>query len=450
MTHLQRFSGIIAKLRGGRGVYALVDQIQISGSNFLSTIVLVRGLGLPEFGKFSIAYILLLYANALQASFIAFPMLSLAPGMEAEEKREFVVGMYSIQLLASVALSFAFAAAGLIVRMFTSFYSLQCVVAFAFCVGIFQLQDWLRRYYFLHKKGMLAILNDFISYFVQLVLLFLLWKFDKLTLFRTFLVIGGTSAGAFSLGAITEGLHPAFRHLRKTWSRSRTLSLDLLIANQVSWFGTQGVLLIGTGIIGATAAGGLRATQSITGPVNLVLTSLENVVPIRVAEELKRNGAGAAHEYVTRTIVRCALLFAPLVASFAVFGRPILRILYGPSMEAFYVPMTVQLAAVMAQIAGRLMIYFCRGVQKSHAIIASNALGTGACLIAVYTLGRLWGATGVALAALVGQATIVGYCALDWKLNSRKLLEAFPGHNSSTTDVATNLKENLLADQVSI
>src|SRR5580698_4442694 len=212
-------SALLGRFSRGRSAMALADQVMISGSNFLTNIVLVRGLGLSEYGKYSIAYVLLLYANALQMSFVASPMLSIAPLMSGKEKRQFVSGMLAVQLLASLLVFAVFALAGAPLHIFTTFYSLPCIFAFAFCVGTFQLQDWLRRYYFLYNKGKFAIGSDFISYFVQLVLLFILWRAGHLTLFRTFQVMCITSVAALVMGPITDRLRPEIKHLRETWAR---------------------------------------------------------------------------------------------------------------------------------------------------------------------------------------------------------------------------------------
>ena len=72
-----RLSALFARLSRGRGPIALADQMMVSAANFAGGIVLVRGLGLEEFGKYSIAYSLLLFANALQMSFVASPMLNI-------------------------------------------------------------------------------------------------------------------------------------------------------------------------------------------------------------------------------------------------------------------------------------------------------------------------------------------------------------------------------------
>src|SRR5580698_6815476 len=222
-----RISIIMARVSRGRSAAALADQIIVSGSNFAASIVLVRGLGLSEFGKYSIAYAFLLYANVLQMSFVASPMLSIAPLMSGKEKRQFVDGMLTIQLLASLVAFVVFAIAGATSRLFTTFFSLPNIFAFACCVGTFQLQDWLRRYYFLYHKGKLAITSDFISYFVQLLLLLVLWRVGQLTLLRTFLVMCITSVAGFLMGPLTDRLRPEIVHLRETWARCKSLSRDL-------------------------------------------------------------------------------------------------------------------------------------------------------------------------------------------------------------------------------
>ena len=83
----------------GRSAQTLFDQILVSASNFITGIILVRGLGLVEFGKFTVAYVVLLLANSVQLSFISSPMItlgSLCP--EATDRLRFVRGMYGVQL----------------------------------------------------------------------------------------------------------------------------------------------------------------------------------------------------------------------------------------------------------------------------------------------------------------------------------------------------------------
>ncbi len=419
---------LVARLSRGRGGPALADQIMISGSNFLTSIVLVRGLGLHEFGKYAVAFALLLYANASQMSIVTSPMLTIAPLMERKEKSNFVNGVFGVQIVASLLVSIIFVMAGALSRFFTTFYSIPCIICFAFCVGTFQLQDWVRRYYYLYNKGKLAIVSDFISYFIQLFLLFALWRFGALTLFRTFLVMALTSIAGFAVGPLTESFRPTLKNLRLAWARGRGLSRDLLITSQVRWFGVQGVFLIGTGIVGVAAAGGIRATVSLAGPVNMVLSALENVIPIRIAEELKKNGTAGAFAFVKRVTLLITALFSLLILPAAIFGRPILRFLYGPAMEAFYLPMVLQLVSVLVQAVAIQSFYFFRGLHDTRALLRANVISAIASLGTVYLFGHLWKAPGIVLTSLFSQVVLVAYYALHWTRYRDELLLLYPSN----------------------
>jgi O-antigen/teichoic acid export membrane protein len=421
-TRWMRLSALVARFSRGRGAMALADQMMVSASNFATGIVLVRGLGLSEFGKFSIAYALLLYANSLQMSFIASPMLSIAPLLPAKEKHRFVNGMLAIQIMASVLLCVVFALVGAASHLFTKFYSFPCIFVFACCVGTFQLQDWLRRYYFLYNKGKLAFLCDMISYLGQFVLLLALWRLGRLTLTLTFTVMCITSVAALSIGPVTDRLSPAMDALKETWTRCKSLSSSLLISNQIRWFGTQGVLLIGAGIVGSVGIGGLRATSNLSGPVYLMLFSLENYVPMRLAEELKRKGASGAQEFIRRAILGGTVFFALLIAPVGIFGRPILRLVYGPALVAFYLPMLLQLAFIVVA-AGTTMWYFLyRSLQDTRAIFRANALSSIVNIGTVYSFGHYWGVSGIVLSSLLSQVALMAYCIFHWTRYREELL----------------------------
>ncbi len=421
-----RVSGLAARLSRGRGPIALADQMMVSAANFAGGIVLVRGLGLTEFGKYSIAYSLLLFANALQMSFVASPMLNIGPLLAREEKARFVNGMLTLQILASALLFAVFAAVGLAARLFTSFYSIPCILLFACCIGTYQLQDWLRRYYFLAGKGKHALATDFISYCVQFVLLLLLWRAGRLSLVLTFFVMCATSVAAVAMGPVTDRLRPSWGTLGATWKRCRSLSRDLLISSQVRWFGTQGLFLIGAFVLGSAGIGGLRATQSVGGPIYLILISFENIVPIRLAEELKKSGAAGAHALAQRWIVGATFFLTLATVPIAIFGKTILRVLYGPALEAFYWPLLLQLVSMVVSCAGMLWIHLYRSVHQTAPILHANGLATIANLLTVYWFGHLWGASGIVLSILLGQVVMALYWMLFWARNRLAILACYP------------------------
>lgn len=425
----------LTKIAFSRSSVALADQALVSGSNFLANVVLVRGLGLSDFGKYFLAYAVILYANAVQMSFVTTPMLTIAPMLEGSEKRSFLRGMLAIQVIASLLLLLLGMGAGVVVHHYTNYYSYQSVLAVAFAIGAFQAQDWIRRYYFIVNKKHLAVLSDFVSYFVQLVILGLLWRFDMLTLSRTFWTMGITSLAAFSMGPLTDRILPSVSHLQSTWEQCRVLSRDLLVSNQVRWFGDQGILMFATGIVGTEGIGGLRATQSLAGPVSLVLTSLDNVLPLKIADILKAEGTPGAYRFTRNMMLLATVSLGSLLVPVAVFGRPLLRLVYGPAVVAFYVPMLLQLVSIVVGIATRLWFYLYRGVRDTRAILRANILCAVTSVATFYVLGHLWGVSGIVLAYLLGQVAIVTYCVLHWTRYRRELVARYPEPSATPYDM---------------
>ena len=90
----------LQKFARGRSAQTIVDQILVSACNFVTGIILVRGLGLAAFGKFTIAYVILLLANSVQLSFISSPMITLGSLCGRDDERHtFVRGVYGVQLI---------------------------------------------------------------------------------------------------------------------------------------------------------------------------------------------------------------------------------------------------------------------------------------------------------------------------------------------------------------
>src|ERR1035438_8994422 len=165
------------ELRWSRRSQTILDQAIVSGSNFITGIVLVRGLGLVEFGRFTVAYAVLLLANSIQLSFISSPMITLGSLCATpSEQRRFVRGMYGVQLIFCCLVSVAcIVAAGIYVVRAHGAVPLRMIAAFGAAVALYLMQDWLRRYYFTVGKPAAPVWNDAISYVGQVVVLCMLW-----------------------------------------------------------------------------------------------------------------------------------------------------------------------------------------------------------------------------------------------------------------------------------
>src|SRR5678815_3258175 len=59
--------------RLGKNLWALADQVLISGANFVTMLLAFRGMGEARFGEFTLIYTALLFANMMQSALITQP-----------------------------------------------------------------------------------------------------------------------------------------------------------------------------------------------------------------------------------------------------------------------------------------------------------------------------------------------------------------------------------------
>ena len=67
--------------------WALIDQAVVSGGNFITTLFIARGLGIDEFGRFTLAWMVVLFTASLHAASIAAPMMAIGPKQEPEDEK---------------------------------------------------------------------------------------------------------------------------------------------------------------------------------------------------------------------------------------------------------------------------------------------------------------------------------------------------------------------------
>jgi O-antigen/teichoic acid export membrane protein len=395
----------------------ILDQALVSGSNFITGIILVRGLGLVEFGRFTIAYAILLLANSVQLSFISSPMITLGSLCATrEERRHFVRGIYGVQLIfCAITSVLAVIGTAAYVRFRHSTGAAGFLLPFATAVVAFLMQDWLRRYYFTIGKASASFWNDAISYLGQVVVLCFLWWKQSLTMNTALWSIALTSGLAYLIGAALERLGCTREETRESWRQSHALSIDLGIANQLQWLVYQGAMLIGAGVVGAQAAGGVRATQNVVGPVNVAYQAMENIVPVRAAEEMKRGGIDRVSAFLFRfgSVGFIALLI--FFSAAALFARQFLSFFYGRQLHAYAAVLDLQMLYFLLTWPIRQVAFLFRTVRYTRPILIGAFIAAGLSLATVYPAVRGFGAVGIMLAAVAAQIGNLAYMVLKWK-----------------------------------
>lgn len=385
--------------------WALADQALVSGSNFVASILLARFLGLELFGQFVLIYSILLYANTIQVTMIISPMMSLAPQVRNQKARdEFLRGAFAVQAFFSGTLIIVIMLLGLLmIAVRPSYISYDIIVSFSLAAALFQMQDWLRRFFFVNSAGMKAFVNDLISYLGQVLVLLLLYHFSKLNVPNAFLAIAGTSTAACVFGVLTEKLTPLWRYAPRVFWQSWAMGRDLLLSGQLQWAGSQGVVLIGAALLGVSVAGGIRAAQNLIGPLQLLFQAMENFIPARAAKHYAEEGLEGLAQYLRKISTwGGTALIVPCLLVTALAGR-LLVLTYGQPYTAYSSLVGWSALFMFISFFYQLASYYHRTTGTTSTLLPAMAISSAVGLVLAFVLASSLQAVGVMLSIITGR-----------------------------------------------
>lgn len=390
--------------------WVVADQALVSAMNFLTAVALVRLLGLRSYGSYVTLYAIVLYFYAVSMSLISSPMFSLVPQCDPAERRRLLGGILWLQCGLACGSGLVVLGAGELCGQWQPTWPLHGnLLPLAVATSGLQLQDWLRRYFFLVEKPAYALQNDAVSSIGQVAAILLLFARHRLTVGSTLLAVGATSLLAFLMGLrqmeavpLPEALGEA---TRKLWRASR----DLFFASQAQWAGSQGLLLIGAGLLGSGAAGVIRASQTLLGPLGVFFQMFENVIPAHAARCYRNAGTVGLLRFLRTSVLLGTAGLLIVSALIAVFSQKLLILLYGPALAPFYPVVLAQLVYLALSYWWYHALYLHRTLQSTVYIAQANLLACGAALSVGPWLLTTWHEVGLPLTSIVGATVSIVY-----------------------------------------
>lgn len=317
--------------------WALTDQAMVSGVNFFTSILLARFLGLSAFGVFTLAWMVVLFVNSIQFALVSSPMMTIGPKQADDEQPAYygavLVQQFIFSLSSSVLLLAGIAASAL---LFPEWGIEPLIWPLATVSWTFQMQDFMRRYFFTRGRYPIAFINDSISYLGQLALLAWLTHTATLTSASVLWAMALTSFLAMVHGAlhfsriqIVSAICSATIH--RHWHFSKWLTASALL----QWLSGNLFNVAAGSVLGAAAVGALRAVQNIVSINHILFQGLENIVPSQASRHFSSGGAPALSRYLITVTVSAA------VPVFAILGLALaspkfwLNLVYGAEYVAF-------------------------------------------------------------------------------------------------------------------
>jgi O-antigen/teichoic acid export membrane protein len=376
----------------------LADQGLVSGVNFLSTILLARFLGIEDFGRFTLAWTVVLFANSLQHGAIIQPMLSIGPKLTEAEAPAYY-GAVIVQQVVAAAIAFAAVFIGVeasaVILPDWEIGGLAVPLAVALLAG--QAQDFLRRYLFVRGRTVSAAVNDGIRYLGQLVLLYVVAN-----VFSAGLTVP-TALWIFAAAAILATVHGVLRLEKLTWStevlrqtirRHWHVAKWLLPSQLMHWTTAQAFIIMAGAVLGAATVGMLRAAQAIVGVVHILYLGMENFATIHAAQAFHRQGSGALHHYLKSLTWKAGSAVLLLLVLINVNATSITRLMFGadypelgPLLLAFSIIYFVALLNIILGV-------WALAIESTKVVFVSLATMTAVTVVAAYPLVVFGGVAG--------------------------------------------------------
>lgn len=316
-----------------RARWSFIDQVLISGTGLLTAILLVRTLGLHEFGLFSLVMIAVQFAANVHGALIIDPMMSLFDKRGPITQKSYLAAVMLHQLALLLALVCL-----LVSIQFSPYLVSQLPIdpGLAFAVAATtQFQDLTRRFFYVTERPALAFLSDVVAYGVRLALLAFLAFEGALTQDLVWIVIAATAAAA------TIFLVPDALRGLANWSdivavtRRHVASAGWLLGSSIAgWFSELSfILVIVAAVLGPAPLGAVRAIQSLINVANLLLQALENFVPSAATKSLQDGGPRALMRYVLRVSAIGAGAIAVMTTLLLLLADPLLILMYGHTFD---------------------------------------------------------------------------------------------------------------------
>lgn len=394
--------------------WALADQIMVSGVNFLTGILIARYLGLNEYGRFTLIWMVILFCNSFQQAGIIAPMMSFGPKQALHDEPTYYGSVILLQLAFSL-LCFTLLYFGITFsKLIFSQWAFQDL-GFPLAVTLLacQLQDFLRRYYFIRRHGKLAFINDAISYLGQLTALIVLFRWVHLDVAGVLWIISLTSAAAVFIGAhIISSLRFSRKHLHIVVTQHWENAKWLVGAALIQWTSGNFFIISLGAVAGSQPVGALRAAQNIMGVTHVLFQAMENIVPSSAARNLQIGGLKAMKAYLWRVGRLCTGATALFCLLVAVAPNKIFSFFYNDSYKDYgyllwwFIPTYLLISVGLPLRAG------LRSLDKTRPIFIAYVLITVFALLSAVPIIRAYGISGAMLGILITHLIFQGYITI--------------------------------------
>jgi len=383
---------------------AFADQALVSGANFAAGILFARSLGLFEFGRFTLAWIVVEFSASLQYAAILQPMLNVGPKQaDGEAARYYDAALIQQGAFSLVCMLLVGGGAAAVARLYPSLHIGDLALPMGIAVAGHQLQFFVRRYFFARERPGIAFLIDSCRYVVQLGATIGLAISMPLAMSgpTALWIVGGSAMlaavlGGWLVGRVHWNRAAMTEAVRRHWHFAKWAlpsAAMYLLAGQTS-------MLVAGAVLGAATAGAMNAAKTILGVVNILLLALDNFAPSQASRALVLAGHEAFRTYLRRLAIGVAALTTGVVILLNLDPGYLIHLVFGSQYNGLGYLVPWYSAACFIYSMSAVLVIRAAALERTKAIFVSYASAAVVAIVFAYPLARFGGVIGILAGAV--------------------------------------------------
>jgi len=304
-----------------------IDQAIVSGSNFVLGLLLVRFLGLEQYGIFMVGWMAVLFLLSLHQSFFTKPMLTFSAEAEGKELQKYLSNLWIIQWM----MGWGVLAPLVAIASFFNPFEVPLDIFPMFVLSFFyMLQDFGRKYFFINKNYLGAVWSDIKVYGFIFSNLLIFNYLEQLSLQSlTIIMTVGYILGLTSKHFWNLSFNFKVNEIIPTIKRHYHFSIWLLGTSVMQWFSSNFFIVAAAGVLGASAVGILRIGQNIIGLTHVLFLGMENVIPTEASRQFLKNGKEGLINYIKSVTLKAGIIVGFILTTMAMTAPELLTLFYG-------------------------------------------------------------------------------------------------------------------------
>lgn len=414
------------------GAISLVDQAVVSGTSFLTTVIVGRTCGADGLGMYALAFTVVVLISCGQESLISTPYAVYRARVEPHARAAYAGSvLLHFGLLAAIA-SLGFAAAAAAMQWLPEHGEAATMLwVLAGVMPLILLRELVRRLGFAHLGFAAVLAADATVAAVQLSGLALLAAADALSPATAYASMGLSCALAaavwLALSRIpfTLRLDVVVDHLRRNlrlgrWIFAAMMALMLQLSS-VQW--------LVAALLGISETGVFVACMSVVMLVNPFVQGVSNVLVPKTALAYADGGNRALRRVVWRATELVGLAMAGFCGVVVVAGEPLLTLLYGREYVGHRDLLILLAVALTIRSLSMPSYNGLQAADRADYTFFANLLGLVVTTCLALGLATPWGVAGAGWALLAGEAVAAG---ARWTA-FRHVMRAVPSADSAMT-----------------